>query len=118
MAAPQREQGTSLGHDATPADFYDARTEKGPRGFPADFVYWESVVARCDYRAGKVEKITVVPIELGHSRPRSQRGRPTLAVGVVARRILERCRGLSEPFGTHIEIEGERGVISVGSGTS
>ena len=106
-----------LGHDATPADSYDARSEKGTRGFPADSVYWESVVAKCEYRAGKAEKITFVPIELGHSRPRSQRGRPTLAVGVVAQRMLERLRGLSEPFGTHIDIEGERGVISVGSET-
>jgi hypothetical protein len=100
-----------LDHYDTPADFYDARAEDGARGFPADPIYWESVVVQCDYRAKEIDGIKLMPIDLGYGRPRPQRGRPMMADAKLSQKILERMEQLSQPFGTAIEIEGNTGVI-------
>ena len=100
-----------LDYSATPADFYEARSDRDSRGFPADSVYWESVVAQCEYRHGKLEQVTLHPIDLGFRRPRSQRGRPVLAGEELAGKILERMDRLSGPFGTNVEIVDGVGVI-------
>ena len=105
-------ESVHLDHEATPADFYDARTEKETRGFPGDPVYWESVVARCEYRKGSLSRVTLHPIDLGHGRPRSQRGRPTLAMGTPVRKALERVRKLSRPFGVELVVDDGVGVIT------
>ena len=102
-----------LDHAATPADFYDARSHKDSRGFPADPVYWQSVVAQCDYRGGSLREIRLHPIDLGHGRPRSQRGRPVLADENVGRQILQRLQRLSKPFGTSIEVEDGVGRVGL-----
>ena len=93
-----------LAHEDTPADFYDARSENDQRGFPADPVYWESVVARCEFKGRELRGFTLHPIELGYGKRRSQRGRPLLAGPAVARRALERIKRLSAPLGTDIRI--------------
>ena len=100
-----------LGSGATPADFYDARSEKDARGFPADPVYWESVVARCRYAGGALGEIRLLPIDLGFGRPRSQRGRPLLAGSKVGEKVLERLARLSKPFGTTVKLDNGVGVV-------
>lgn len=100
-----------LGLDATPADMYDARSKNDTRGFPADVAYWESVLGSLEYEGGKFTRATLYPLYLGWDSPRSQRGRPTLARKEIARRILERVRDLSEPYGTKVRIEGETATI-------
>ena len=70
-------------------------------------------MAKCEYGSGRLRQITLLPVDLGYGRPRSQRGRPMLAKGEVARRILERIKTLSEPFGTKVKTKGARGIISV-----
>ena len=104
-----------LDHTATPADFYAARSENDTRWFPSDTICWESIAAQCDYRDGKLNQITLYPVDLGHGRPRSQRGRPVMADSEVGSRVLDRMKCLSEPFGTNIRIEDNRGVISLPS---
>ena len=100
-----------LSLSSTPADFYDARSANDTRGFPADAIFWESVVAECEFEGGELTRLVLHPIDLGHGRPRSQRGRPLLAEGDVARRVLERVQRLSAPFGTRLDIEGGVGVV-------
>lgn len=102
-----------LGLEATPADMYDARSKNDTVSFPADVNYWESVLGVIDYDAGVIKKVEIYPLYLGWDRPRPQRGRPTLARGEISKRILERMQKLSEPYGTNIRIEGEKGVIEV-----
>ena len=97
-----------LDTEATPADFYDARSDNDKRGFPADALYWESVVARCEFKRESLHAITLHPIDMGHGKKRSQRGRPLLASAEVSRRALDRIKRLSKPLGTDIRIE--RGV--------
>ena len=103
--------GLSL--EATPADMYDARSKNDTAGFPADVTYWESVLGVIDYEAGQMKRVEIYPLYLGWDRPRPQRGRPVLARGEIARRILERTQRLSEPFGTIIKIDGDKGIIEI-----
>ena len=100
-----------LDSDATPADFYDARSEKDSRGFLADSVYWESVVARCKYSGGELEEVRLLPIDLGFGRRRSQRGRPLLAGAKVGEKVLERMARLSKPLGTAVTLDNGVGVV-------
>lgn len=102
-----------LGPEATPADMYDARSKNGTISFPADVAYWESVLGIVDFHNGALKKVELYPLYLGWDRPRSQRGRPTLARGDIAKRILERMQKLSEPYGTKIRVEGEEGIIAI-----
>ena len=104
-------ESVGLGPDATPADFYDRRSENDTRGFPGDSVYWQSVVAECKFEARKLEQIRLHPIDMGHGKSRAQRGRPMLADGLVARVALDRMRRLSRGFGVDMRIEDGVGVI-------
>lgn len=102
-----------LGPDATPADFLDARTGNETRGFPASEEYWHALLARCEYRNRRAAAIRLYPCDLGFRRSRAQRGRPVLAHGDVARRILERTRVLSEHLGTKVTIDGDTAWVAL-----
>jgi poly-gamma-glutamate synthesis protein (capsule biosynthesis protein) len=104
-------QNFGLGHDQTPGDFFTARSDSGKRGFPADPVFWQSVVAVCDYEAKGLKEVKLYPIDIGFGRPIPQRGRPMLAEEQVAHDILTWLQTLSEPFGTEIQIDGTVGRI-------
>ncbi|MEE9147977.1 MAG: CapA family protein [Candidatus Tectomicrobia bacterium] len=100
-----------LGYDQTPGDYLDTRSDSGKRGFPADAVFWQSVIGVCHYEAKELKEVKLYPIDIGFGRPIPQRGRPVLAQGHVADDILQWLKHLSEPLGTKIAIEGEVGVI-------
>jgi poly-gamma-glutamate capsule biosynthesis protein CapA/YwtB (metallophosphatase superfamily) len=100
-----------LGHEATPADFLDARTDRDQRGFPAAPEFWESFLASCEFRGGALAGVRLHPLDLGHGRPRAQRGRPMLARGETARRVLDRLARLSGRFGTRLALDGETATI-------
>lgn len=96
---------------ATPADFLDARTDKGKKGHPSDPLYWENIVAECQFKQRSLSEVKLYPIDQGHGRPRAQRGRPVLADGEISVRILERVRRLSQAYGTQVEIKDGVGFI-------
>lgn len=100
-----------LDQDATPGQAFDARSANDTRGFPADSIFWESVVVSCEYRGGQLQALRLHPIDLGHKQPRSRRGRPVLAGGEVAKTVLERMQRLSKPFGTTISLSGDVGLV-------
>jgi len=102
-----------LGWDATPADFYDARSGKQTRGQDVNPLNWQSAVAIVKWEAKKLKQIELHPIDLGIGLPAGQRGRPVLAQGAVAQEILERFQRMSRPFGSTIEITNGAGVINV-----
>ena len=104
-------ESVGLGASHTPADFYDRRSENDTRGFPGSSVYWRSVVAKCVFRAGALSRVELHPIDLGHGKPRSQRGRPVLARGSVARSALGRMRRLSKRFGVEVSERNGIGVV-------
>ena len=99
-------QRFGLGEQATPTDFLDARTGNETRGFPASAEYWHGLAATCDFRAGRLARLDLHPLDLGHGTPRAQRGRPVLAQGKVAAAILDRVKRLSARYRTELSIEG------------
>jgi poly-gamma-glutamate capsule biosynthesis protein CapA/YwtB (metallophosphatase superfamily) len=101
----------ALGSDATPGEAFDARSANETRGFPADTIWWESVVVSSEFRDGHLKELRLHPIDLGHGLPRSQRGRPVLAGAEVGTRVLERMQRLSKPLGTTISIQDGAGVV-------
>jgi poly-gamma-glutamate synthesis protein (capsule biosynthesis protein) len=100
-----------LGMDATPADFLDARNGNGTRSFAAYAEYWETVAASCVFTNGALTELRLHPIDLGFGLSRPQQGRPVLAHGETARRILDRVVKLSRNHGTRIEMDGETAVV-------
>ena len=100
-----------LGYDQTPGDYLDTRSGGGSRAFAADPVFWQSVVAVCNYGQGELREVLLYPIDMGFGRPIGQRGRPVLAEGPVAQQTLKWLQDVSKPFGTEIAINGDVGVI-------
>ncbi len=100
-----------LSDDDTPGDYFEARSDGGKRGFPADPVFWQSVLPVCEFRGARLHEVRLYPLDLGFARAIPQRGRPLLAHGPVATEVLEWLSELSRPFGTRIEVEGDVGII-------
>lgn len=102
-----------LGERATPADFIETRYQGGTRGHAGDPLQWEQAFAVCDFIGDRLAEIRVYPIDLGHQRPRTQRGRPLPAQGETAERILKRIQRLSAKCGTKVEIRDGIGVVKI-----
>jgi poly-gamma-glutamate synthesis protein (capsule biosynthesis protein) len=96
---------------ATPSDFLDARTNGGKKGHPSDPAYWENMFAVCEFSKSRLKEIRIYPIDQGFGRPRPQRGRPVLAEGEVAARVVERVVRLSERYGTNVTVKNGLGII-------
>jgi poly-gamma-glutamate synthesis protein (capsule biosynthesis protein) len=98
----------------TPGQLFDSREQGGKIGFAADARYWESVLPTCFYNGTTLQRIELTPISLGYGEPAHHRGRPRLARGEQASSILNRFAALSEPYGTRIEIDGDRACVVLG----
>ena len=100
-----------LDFNSTPGDYLDTRSGGGTRAFAADPVFWQSVVAVCNYAGGDLREVILYPIDMGFGRPIPQRGRPVLAEEPMARETLTWLQEVSKPFGTEISIEEEGGDL-------
>lgn len=98
-----------LGPEAVAQDFYDARQRTG--GFPSRRQIWESFVALVRFKGDNLAGIDLHPITLGYGLDRPQRGRPLLATGDLAQKIIDETTEYSQPFGTRIEFVNGIGVI-------
>jgi poly-gamma-glutamate capsule biosynthesis protein CapA/YwtB (metallophosphatase superfamily) len=98
---------------ATPSDFLDARTNGGKKGHPSDPAYWENMFAFCEFSKGRLKEIRIYPIDQGFGQPRPQRGRPVLAEGEVADRVIERVARLSRRYGTMISNRDGVGLVEL-----
>ena len=104
--------------DAHVADFNDARYDFDRRGFPAQREIWEAVVALPQWRDGKLAELTLQPITLGFGQAPAVRGRPMLAEGELARKIIGDLTRLSKPFGTDVVFENGVGRVVLGGTAS
>ena len=117
VAKPQWEnmQTMSMGQEATPSDFIDSRSGREHLGelrdYSAQDFRWRNAFATVTFNDGELEEVHLHPIDLGYKQPRSQKGRPVMAKGEVAKAVLENLKQLSIPFGTNIEIENNVGLI-------
>jgi poly-gamma-glutamate synthesis protein (capsule biosynthesis protein) len=69
--------------------------------------------AVCKFEAKKLMEIKIFPIDQGFGKPRPQRGRPVLAEGELANRVIERVTRLSRRYGTKISNHDGVGVIEL-----
>lgn len=100
-----------LGAGASVADFNDRRYAGDTRGFPADPLIWEAVVAVPRFQGRKLIELSLHPISLGFKKPVTQRGRPMLADAALGKKILDDLIRLSQPFGTKITIRNGVGYV-------
>jgi hypothetical protein len=69
--------------------------------------------ALCKFSNKKLARVEIHPIEQGFARPLPQRGRPMLAQGEVANRVLDRVTRLSQRYGTKVVSRNGIGIIEV-----
>ncbi|MCS7385269.1 MAG: CapA family protein [archaeon GB-1867-005] len=105
---------------ATPADLYDAREKGLPeyismgfKWFTSDSKYWETVLAYCTYVDCKLVEVRLYPVDLGFGKSRWERGRPMLAKGAKAEKIIRRVKELSKVYGTEIKFKDGIGIIEL-----
>lgn len=102
----------SLGADAQMADYLDARYDHDRRSFPSDREYWDSVAVVTKWEGRKFVEAELHPVTLGFQTPRSARGRPKLASGADAARILETMTARSKVFGAAVTVRNGVGVVT------
>lgn len=90
---------------------YDDQGE--PTGDLANRRFWQTVVPRCVFAGGDLDRVELHPVTLQRDQPRSQRGVPVVATGAEATEILDDAVSASEPFGTSITVADGVGVLDV-----
>ena len=95
------------------ADFNARRYQNETVGFPANPEIWEAVVAMPTFTGDELTELALHPITLGYGKPAWVRGRPMLAHGVLAEKILNDLVERSKPFGTDIDIREGVGYVRV-----
>jgi poly-gamma-glutamate synthesis protein (capsule biosynthesis protein) len=102
-----------LGPEAGVADFNARRYDNDARGFPADREIWEGLVAVGAWQDRRLVDLRLYPITLGFGQPAARRGRPLLAEGELARKILKDVADRSKPFGTEVQVSDAVGVVAI-----
>jgi poly-gamma-glutamate capsule biosynthesis protein CapA/YwtB (metallophosphatase superfamily) len=103
-----------LGTEASPADFIEARYQGDTRGHTADRAQWEQALSICRFEGGALRAITLHPLDLGFRQARTRRGRPVLAEGEVAARVIGRVTELCARYGVRVEERGGVATVLVG----
>lgn len=77
-------------------------------------VYYQSVVAVSRFERGRVAEVRLFPVDLGFGAGAVNQGIPRMASPRVGKAILEDLQRLSKPYGTHIVIKDNVGIIDCG----
>ena len=85
-------------------------------GGPDKELYWTGLLVKFKLEGEqghdrKVTEIKLYPADLRGDMPRAIRGRPLMAKGKIAEKVLERIQKNSEQFGTKIEINDNVGTV-------
>lgn len=95
--------------DDTMHELFKKRSANFTRGLQTDRKMFESVIPRWEMdENGKLTKLELMAIELGFGLPRSRGGMPAPAKDSS---ILERLAEMSAPYGTKMEINGNKAEI-------
>src|SRR5690606_33180122 len=95
------------------AELFDKVYKGGSQGFPADHLYWETVLPLVEFEDRQLKSIELHPLTLGFGQPVTERGIPRLAEGELADNILNWMKELSEPFGTTIDVADGVGTVKI-----
>jgi len=107
----------NLAPGAQVSDFNAARYDNDRRGFPADREIWEAVVAMPAFAGERLVSMELHPITLGFGQGPAARGRPLLAEGELAQKILGDLIARSKPYGTAIVVENGIGRVVIPAAT-
>jgi poly-gamma-glutamate capsule biosynthesis protein CapA/YwtB (metallophosphatase superfamily) len=99
----------NLGPEALSSDYLQYKKHE-EKGFPSSEKWYESILAMPIFENGRLTELRIIPLELSHKMPITQRGTARLAEGAKAASILERLQKLSAPFGAKFTIKGNIGV--------
>ncbi|MCM3431243.1 CapA family protein [Brevibacillus invocatus] len=99
-------QHYGLSHNHNVADALEAMSANYTRGLCVHREVWEAVIPLWKMQDGELLEIELHPIELGYELPVHRMGWPRKS---TSPHIMESLKALSEPFGTHVEID-EEGV--------
>src|SRR3954470_20826924 len=80
---------------------------------PKDRSLWESVVPMMTFSESGLRQMILHPVASDMSRPRYDRGTPSMAIGETAERIINRMITASTRHGTTITFEHGRGSVRV-----
>ena len=79
-----------------------------------DPIALQSAVATVRFRGGRLTEIELHPVDLGLGTPERRRaGRPLLASGEVATRIIRRFARMSAKYGTRVELVSRPGPVGL-----
>jgi hypothetical protein len=95
------------------AEFFDQIFKGNEQGFPADHLYWETVLPIVEFEDRELKSIDLHPLTLGYRDTPTEMGIPRMASGELADNILSWMQELSAPFGTTISMEGGIGRVQV-----
>lgn len=98
--------------DTKVAAYMDNRSKNGTVGYAAMPEIWKAVMAGLTVEDGKVTQVVLHPICLGMGTARSRQGWPKLDVK-EGEETLRYLSGLSEAYGTRIEIRDGIGYINL-----
>lgn len=96
----------------TPGEVFRIRNAGGAKGFPADELYWQTVMPICRFESGELSEMEIVPVGITRGDAPHKRGRPYLAQGEEASRIVTKFADLSREYGVEIS-GGERAVAKL-----
>ena len=102
-----------INQSLTPSELFSIRSQDGNKGFPADELYWQSVMPICQFENGVLSGIRIVPIGISHGKEAYMRGTPYLAKGDEAKNIIRKFSDLSNEYGTNIIYKEGEGYISM-----
>ena len=92
---------------------FHSRTDPGH--YPPEV--WETVIVHCDFTGSRLSGVQLVPVvlnEIGDDPVHhlQTRGRPKLATGADALRILQRLSSKSAAFGVTLDIDGSSAMVN------
>jgi poly-gamma-glutamate synthesis protein (capsule biosynthesis protein) len=102
-----------LAEDSHVADWSDKRYDNDTKGFPTVPEIWEGVIAVPTFKAGVLTALKLHPVDLGFGKPRQVRGRPLLAKGKLAEKIINDLIERSAQYGTKIRFENGIGIVDL-----
>ena len=95
-----------------PSEVFDLRSEAGKKGFPGLDDFWITVVPIVKFDGDDVVEIELHPVRM-NNKCVQHRGKPYLVYRDEAKYVIEHVAGLSDEFGTNIEMRGDVGVVRV-----
>ncbi len=100
-----------LTSDDTMPELFKKRSNNFTRGLMRDRRMLESVIANFDFEDGKINNITLTPIELNFDKAVWQSGNPRIS---YSHGIIERLSEMSKAFNTKIELDEKgNGIIKI-----